>query len=165
MTKENPMWEARRKHKKVVALAKSINIPGRVSRISIRSIEAGVGKKRMAVVQVAGNRFDYFDPMSALRKHLAELADPSKQPCEVRTVDPAMVQASSDHQRSHSKAHYKSACKRMRATKGCGKWLRMWSAPRFRGGGWFFLFPDKVVHVNFSNAAGWRHTLVPEAGM
>jgi hypothetical protein len=130
----------------------------------IRAIESpGKGRRKVAVISTGHS--DFFDPISALRLHLAEEADPTKQPGPCVQLDPATVTITATNKNpNHGRFHFKSFAKRMR--NASGPFLRMWQAPRqIFGPAYFFLFPNRVILETWERNRGWKFIRVPEEGL
>jgi len=133
-------------------------------RIGIEDARGGQGRRtrsRVAVVSVG--KSSYYDPMEALRRAIHAHLDFQDSIQPVRHVKSAGATPMSEIQRGKSSiATFKQVIKRVPHGQ-----IRMWRGPWTgkRCAGWFFMYPDKVLHVDCTRETGWKHTVVPEEGL
>jgi hypothetical protein len=150
---------ARSDIKKVRKLGKVL----RPHRFALRDVEKVNGRW---MVSISTGHTDFYDPLKALRQQLADEADLTKQPSPVRHLDLTKVTSITTQPykpRSQHLMHFKSFYKRIRGTRG--KFLRMWKTRKPLPYGFFFLYPDAVLLVTWTQKDGFRHSAVPENGL
>ena len=117
-------------------------------------------KNRTAIVSVGVTSFH--DPMRALVRSIKAAIDTEESIQPVRHVENATVTPLSDIKGRSYFAPFRQVVKRV--PHGA---IRMWKGP-WSGGrrvGWFFMYPDKVIHVDCTKESGWLHRVVPEDGL
>jgi len=119
-------------------------------------------------VSISVGASDHYDPIEALRRTLADLADPTLAPTGVRHLEPTEVLGTYDPPtksgfRRHSRVSAKSLIRRMRHITHNERNLRCWRARHKFG--MFFLFQDRVVLQTWTQEEGYRVQRVPEGGI